>query len=252
VNDVAAFVVGITAARAGDCKRGVAANVAARCAADGDRRVAIVDADPASRDVGDRLGAVVAARIAWPPLHVTPMAGGPVPPDIAARVAAAQVSEVSRDHDLVVVDLPLGAGAPGPSLDAGLAGLLDRLVIMTSVTPESLTATARYTRLVAEAHRRGHIRDTLELVVTLALDAPAAPHELVQATNEVGLPVLGAVPQYWGRTPPNLGFGPTLGFAPLDAALRRLGQAPVAGCSHAATSNGHSCSAAHPAVSSVK
>ncbi len=290
---MAPFVVGITAARAGDCKRGVAANVAARCAADGHTRVAVVDADPLTCDVGDRLGLAVAGQIEWPPLRVVPASAALDP-----RRAAERVARATRDHGLVIVDLPLGTGAPGPSLDSGLAALFDRIVVMTRPIDRMLDATARFVGLAETARRRGHLPAGLELVAALTVDDPLPnrPHygpdygpnhrpdygpdygpdcgpdcgpdrRLASVAALLGVPVVAAVPQLWGRTPPNLGFGPTLGFAALDASLRRLA-APSRLCGlpalcalqargganprQASISSGHSRWAAQGAVVSVK
>ena len=247
---VAAFSIGITSARSGDWKRGVAANVAARLAADGVPGVAVVDADPSGRDVGARLGRASRGRIEWPDLFVVP-----APAALTVAEARARVAVAVHDHNVVVVDLPRGAGAPGPALDCGLVDDLDRLVVMTDLSTDALRATARWAELVAVARRRGHIGRRVEIVAAICGERFAvddlAERAVERVAATVGLPVVASVPQWWGRTPPNHGFGPTLGFAMLDEALRDV-SGYGANRSHAVSASGQSRAAIHGAVASVK
>jgi hypothetical protein len=208
--------------------------------------VVVVDADSTARDVGARLGLSVRGRLDWPSLAVVPAGAELTPLQARARVAAA-----IRDHDVVIVDLPRGAGAPGPSLDCGLIDDLDRLVVMTDVSAAALHATARWSELVDVGRRKGHVPKRIEVVAAICVDkvVPDAVREQVAAT--ISLPVVASVPQWWGRTPPNVGFGPTLGFSVLDDALRIVaGYGATA--SHADSVSGHNRAAIHGAVASVK
>ncbi len=244
-------VIGITSARSGDWKRGVAANVAARIAADGGVSVVVVDADPIGRDVGDRLGVETFACVEWPPLTVVPATA-----DVDLRTARARIAWAASTHDLVVVDLPLGAGAPGPTLDADLLGPFDRVVAATDLSEHALCATARWVNLVATAQRNGSISDRVELVVAVVGETIGSASARLEVAATLGVPVVAGVPQYWGRARPNLGFGPTLGFAELDDALRAVGgvrQASYAANSnHAFSASGHRRAMAHTEVASVK
>jgi hypothetical protein len=206
----------------------------------------VVDADPASVDVGDRLGLAVRGRLEWPALTVVPATAG-----LRSATARNRIATAVRDHDLVVVDLPRGAGAPGPSLDTGLLDHVDRLVVASDGSPESRRVTRRWADLVAVARDRGHLPARLEVVAVLCADDPVERGDWAAIEAQLALPIVASVPQWWGRTPPNLGFGPTLGFPVLDDALRSVAaQAPSR--SQAASASGQSRAAIHGAVSSVK
>ncbi len=244
-------VIGITSARSGDWKRGVAANVAARLAADGACSVAVVDCDSAGRDIGDRLGVETHACVEWPPLTVVPACAM-----VDLRAARTSIERVAATHDLVVVDLPLGAGAPGPALDAELLAPIDRLVVATDLSSSALRATARWVELVEIAQQSGGIPDQVEIVIAVVGESVGTTSERLVLAAMLGAAVVAGVPQYWGRTPPNFGFGPTLGFPELDDALRAVGCVQRGGYAanpdHACSASGHKRSIAHRAVASVK
>lgn len=242
------FVVGITTARSLDWKRGVAANVAARLSADGISRVAVIDADPRSRDVGDRLGITVRGRLEWPELTVVPINVSTTP-----AMTDGHIRSLEERFDIVVVDLPAGAGAPGPALDSGLLGRLDRLVVMTELSVAAVRSTRRWAELVRWGKTAGHLPHAVEVVAAVCDEAIVDDPARIRLATTLCLPVVASVPQWWGRTAPNLGFGPTLGFPVLDQALRSVALADPAGNSfHAASRSGQSSAPAHAAVSSVK
>ncbi len=252
-----AFVVGITSARSGDWKRGVAANVAARLAADADidagprrRRVAVVDVDAADCDVGDRLGMAVRGSLEWPRLTVVPAAR-----DLTLPAARRRVDVVAADHDVVVVDLPRGAGVPGPALEAGLLDRFDRLVVALELTPDAVRRTARWVELVARAKVHGHLPGQLSVVAVVVGENVGDRADRRATADAVGVPVVAGIPQLWGRAAPNLGFGPTLGFDVLDDALRAAAFATadqVSNSRQPASHIGHSFETAHGAVAFVK
>ncbi len=210
--------IGITASRSASAKRGVAANLAAVAALD-ERWgcVAVVDTDPASCDVGDRFGTLRPRRLEWPRLTAVPCS-----PAIRADRAQARIVAAQADHDLVVIDLPLRAGGPGPALDSGLVDRLDRLVVVTDGSVDDLDATRRHLGLLAELTRRGRL--DARLTVEIAVTGPDAADEATRGdvARRVGVATVAAVPQWWGSAPANFGFGPTLGFPALDAALLAL------------------------------
>jgi Mrp family chromosome partitioning ATPase len=242
------IVLGFTTARSLDWKRGVAANVAARLAADGVARVAVVDADPRSCDVGDRLGMTVRGRLEWPDLTVVPLSVSAKP-----AMTAGHIRSLADRFDIVVVDLPAGAGAPGPVLESGLLERVDRLVVMTELSVAALRSTRRWAELVSWAKNAGHVQHDVEVVAAVCDEEVADDGARSRLATTLGLPVVASVPQLWGRIPPNLGFGPTLGFPVLDQALRSVALLDATGNSfHADSSNGQSCAPAHAAVSSVK
>lgn len=242
------IVVGVTTARSPDWKRGVAANVAARLAADDIASVAVVDGDPRSRDVGDRLGITVRGRLEWPDLTVVPMNVSTTP-----AMTAAHIGTLADRFDIVVVDLPAGAGAPGPVLESGLLDRVDRLVVTTELSVAALRTTRRWAELVNWAKTAGHLRHVVEVVAAVCDEETVDDPARIRLATTLGLPVVASVPQWWGRAAPNLGFGPTLGFPALDQALRSVALADATGNSfHAVSSSGQSCAPAHAAVSSVK
>jgi hypothetical protein len=151
---VAAFTVGVTAARFEACKRGFAANYAAILARHEMPSVCVVDADPRSCDIGTRLAVHGPAmrrfadkyvagptptparralcHLAYPSLHVLPVEPGYVDVDYL-RAYNAAMAAVRNEFDVVVVDLPVGAGRPGPTLDQRVVDHVDVLVL--AVTP---------------------------------------------------------------------------------------------------------------------
>lgn len=140
-----------------------------------------------------------------------------------------------HDHDVVIVDLPRGAGTPGPALDTGLINDLDRLVVMTDLSADALRATTRWFELVDSSRRRGHIDRRVEVVAAICGEVIADDRVRQRIGALINLPVVASVPQWWGCTPPNLGFGPTLGYPVLDEALRAVAGY---GRSHADTEHG--------------
>jgi MinD-like ATPase involved in chromosome partitioning or flagellar assembly len=240
---MAALTIGVTSARFEACKRGLAANYAAVLACDEQLRVCVVDADPRSCDVGTRLGVVgptmrrftapklrgdltrldarKLARMAYPPLHVLPIEPAYVDLDYRAAYDAA-ITTVREAFDVVIVDLPVGAGRPGPTLDGRMVDRLD--VVLVGLTPDrpSLAATLRHLELFAEAHERGAIAPHVSTRVVITGDEASTVLEPDDVVDQLGDAYAGHVPQLWGRALPNLGFGPTLGVAFLEAELRQV------------------------------
>jgi cellulose biosynthesis protein BcsQ len=249
---VPAFTVGVTAARFEACKRGVAANYAAILAKHEREAVCLVDADPRSCDVGTRLavsgasvrrfaraggarraGAAAAGipRLEFPPLHVLPAEPGYV--DIAyCQAYDTTMDTVRRAFDVVVVDLPVGAGRPGPTLDARLVDHVD--VVVLTVTPDraALAATLRYLELFATAQENGEIAPHVRAVCVITGDEGSTMLDREDVEDRLGDAVAGHVPQLWGRSLPNCGFGPTLGIGFLEAAVTELHAALASGGDH--------------------
>jgi MinD-like ATPase involved in chromosome partitioning or flagellar assembly len=240
---MAALTIGVTSARFEACKRGLAANYAAVLARDEQQSVCVVDADPRSCDVGTRLGVVGPtmrrftapklrgdvdaldarrlARMAYPPLHVLPIEPAFVDLDYRAAYDAS-ITALRDAFDVVVVDLPVGAGRPGPTLDGRMVDRLD--VLLVALTPDrpALAATLRHLELFAEAHARGAIAPHVSTRVVITGDEASAVLDPEDVADRLGEACAGHVPQLWGRALPNLGFGPTLGVSFLEAELLRV------------------------------
>lgn len=231
-----ALTVGVTTAKNPACKRGVATNIAAALARHSavSARVCVVDADPLALDVTTRLavrGPVIEdfaranppaasklGHIDSPSMAVLPCGGGPV-----ARVhlaAEAALSELRSAFDLIVCDLPGGPSGPGHALGARL-DLLDWLVL--TVTPEvsAVAATSHFLEHFQTARDRGDI-GRVRLAVLCTGDESSAVLSDREVERELGVPVAGRIPQLWGRSEPNRGFGAALAIPELDDAAYDL------------------------------
>jgi hypothetical protein len=240
---VPAFTVGVTAARFEACKRGIAANYAAIVARGGDASVCVVDADPRSCDVGTRLSVQSPAlrrfantylaaddpqpaprcltRLAHPPLHVLPIEPGYVDRPYVSAYGAAMAA-VRRAFEIVVVDLPVGAARPGPTLDGRLVDQVDMLVLAVTPDRPAVAATLRYLELFATAQERGEIAPHVRVACVLTGDEGSTMLDPDDVEELLGDAVVARIPQLWGRALPNVGFGPTLGFGFLERAVDDL------------------------------
>jgi hypothetical protein len=236
-------VIGVTGARSETDKRGLAANLAAFAAArDPQSTVVVVDADPRDADVGVRLaiggpdvdrvcslsdgvsgGALlaVAARVAWPPMRVICASPGPALDTPQLRSLRSVLGRLRVAADLVVVDLPV---ADTQWRRDGVAQLVQALdVLVLAVTPDrpSVAAGRRLLDAVPHAVERGWIPAGLRVRTAITGDEGSTmldPHEVIEAFDVPGT----TVPQWWGRTPPNFGFGPTLQIPEIEAGLAAL------------------------------
>jgi hypothetical protein len=245
---VTALTVGITTAKHPECKRGVATNIAASLARHSavSARVCVVDADPLALDVTTRLavgGPVLEdfarqappaasrlARVGSPSMSVLPCGGGPI-----ARVRLAAdpaLGELRSAFDLIVCDLPGGATGPGLALGARLE-LLDWLVLAVTPEPSAIAATSHFLELFHTARDRGDIGG-VRLAVICTGDENSAVLSRGDVEELLGVPVAGRIPQMWGRSEPNRGFGPALAIPELDDAVYALFTAFCDGQRHGA------------------
>jgi hypothetical protein len=214
----------------------VATNIAASLARHSavSARVCVVDADPLALDVTTRLAvggpvfedfarpappvAARLARVGTPPMSVLSCGGGPV---ARVRLAAeAALAELRSAFDIVVCDLPGGATGPGLALGARLE-LLDWLVLAVTPEPSAVAATSHFLELFHTARDRGDIGG-VRLAVICTGDESSAVLSPGDVETLLGVPVAGRVPQMWGRSEPNLGFGPALAIPELDDAVYDL------------------------------
>jgi cellulose biosynthesis protein BcsQ len=222
----------VTTARSPLCKRGVAVNLAASLARAPDGgRVCLVDADPFARDVTTRLpsagpfledfartappDARDLHRCVAPPMTVVGLAGEALG---RIRFAADRVVPVlDAAFDTVVWDLPGGPTGPGQVLGA-LTGALDWLLLAVTPSRGEAAAAAHFVEHVATARSRGALGPVGVGVVATGDENSAQLDDRALAAA-VGAPVLGRVPQLWGRAEPNVGFGAALAIPELDAAV---------------------------------
>ncbi len=157
----------------------------------------------------------------YPPLHVLPIEPAFVDLDYRAAYEAA-ITTLRDAFDVVIVDLPVGAGRPGPTLDGRMVDRLD--VLLVALTPDrpSLAATQRHLELFAEACTRGAIAPHVSARVVITGDESSTLLDPDDVAEVLGDACAGHVPQLWGRALPNLGFGPTLGVTFLEAELLRV------------------------------
>jgi hypothetical protein len=233
---VTALTVGVTTARNPECKRGVATNFAASLARHSavSARVCVVDADPLALDVTTRLGTrgpviedfarpnppAVArlARVESPAMAVLGSRGGPV-----ARVhlaAEAALRELRDAFDLIVCDLPGGPSGPGLALGARLE-LLDWLVLAVTPEPMAVAATSHFLEHFQTARDRGDIGN-VRLALVCTGDESSTQMSSCDVESILDSPVLGRIPQLWGRAEPNRGFGAALAIPELDDAVYDL------------------------------
>ena len=239
-----ALTVGVTTAHFPECKRGLAVNLAASLARDGalGARVCVVDADPRALDVTTRLAVrgpvledfsgdapprpAALGAVHEPPLWVLPCGGSGIP---STGHSAVRALYRLRDHfDVVICDLPpptLAAGAgtlDGRLLDGPLLDGLDWLLVAVTPDVEPVEATAAFLARLDESRRRGEIAGSARVGVVTTGDEASTDLSPEVVARALRRPVLGSVPQLWGRSAPNVGFGAALGIAELDDAVAAL------------------------------
>ncbi|GIU85538.1 MAG: hypothetical protein KatS3mg009_0053 [Acidimicrobiia bacterium] len=234
--DVAALTIGITTARSPECKRGVAVNVAASLARRlGPGRVCVVDADPLARDVTTRLGvrgpyledfggaaAPPVARLprcSHPPLTVVGTAGDA---HGRLRLGAQRALPALRAHfGVVVCDLVVGPSGPGRVV-GGRLEVLDWLLLAVTPRADELGPAQHFVEHVETARARGALDPRVRLGVVCTGDEGSTDLTPDEVAAAVAAPVVGVIPQLWGRSEPNRGFGAALAVPQVDDAVRRL------------------------------
>jgi hypothetical protein len=231
---VTALTVGITTACSPACKRGLALNLAAiRARALPEHRVCVVDADPRGLDVTTRLAVrgpfledyaerflplEMLASVHEPPLRVLPSAGAGL--GLAHRGATRALPHLRSAFDLVVCDLPSGAAETGRVF--GRLEDLDWLLVAVTPDVEPVEDAVRLFARIDDAVARGDIEPSVRIGVVTTGDESSIDLSPEVVGRALGRPVVGSVPQLWGRAAPNLGFGATLGIDELDDAVDAL------------------------------
>jgi cellulose biosynthesis protein BcsQ len=231
-----ALTVGVTTPIAPDCKRGVAVNIAASLARNSalSDRICVVDADPIHLDVTTRLavggtsiedfarvrvkGVATIPTYHSPEFSVLPSEG-----DQLARIHAGveNAHDVLRDaFDVVIYDLPGGPTGPGRVMGARL-DKLDWLLLAVTPEKEAIAAAGHFIEMFETGRSRGEIGD-VRLAVVCTGDESTVAFEPGEVEAILGVSTLGRIPQLWGRSQPNPGFGPALAIPELDDAVYEM------------------------------
>jgi hypothetical protein len=230
------MAVGVTTARDAACKRGVAVNMAASLTRElyGGEEVCVVDGDPLSRDVTTRL-AVRGANLddfaaAFAPdidaigrfdasdfhFRVLGNAGAGLG---RLRFAAERAKPVlAGAFDVVIWDLVGGPNGPGRVVGESL-DMLDWLLLAVTPAPGAVAAAQNFLEHFETARKRGVIGRRLRLGVVCTGDEGCTQYDTDEVASQLGIEVIGSIPQLWGRAEPNLGFGPALAIPELDDAV---------------------------------
>jgi cellulose biosynthesis protein BcsQ len=244
-----AFTIGVTSPRLLTCKRGLAAHLAAQLATmiqGEDLSVCVVDADVESRDIGARFGVNdpvlldlaktvtasnprarvedIVTRLDPPGLSVLPTK---MPPPALLPLLRTKTSTLltplGTAYDFLVIDASVGLGIETPDVDRAILAHIDVLLVAVTADPAAFGGALRYLNALAAAQAKGALPSTFEVQLVLTgsdydgsrtlLDEDALDRKLA------GLPIIGSVPQLWGRQRPDGPLG-----ADMDADLRdRLG-----------------------------
>ena len=201
------LVVGVTNARLGADKRGIAVELAQRLACTSLAPVCLVGADPTDRDVERRTPGLVESAGEYTNSQITQ---GPHALDITLmpelRVCTVSVSDRTvlsrvlpdlRDRfHCIVVDAPSRVGY-GVGIAHGLLHDLDGLLIATGARAGEIAVTRHY----LAALEQNPIARSVDVRVALSGEAEESGLSAQQLEERlVLLPVIGWVPHLWGRT----------------------------------------------------
>jgi hypothetical protein len=238
-----ALTVGVTTAKFPECKRGVAVNIAASLTRNSGlaERTCVVDADPFSLDVTTRLavagpsiedfarnrvkGVSTLGRYHSPEFAVVPCEGDQVS---RVHLGVEAAHEKLRDaFDVVVYDVPAGPTGPGQVLGARL-DKLDWLVLAVTPVEEAIASAAHFIEMFETARSRGEI-GTVGLAIVTTGDESSVQFQPEEVEAILGVTTLVRIPQLWGRSEPNVGFGPALAIPELDDSVEDMLRAFLVG-----------------------
>ncbi len=116
----------------------------------------------------------------------------------------------------------LAGGPTGPGRAVGgRLEHLDWLLLAVTPTVEDAEQASHFVEHISTARERGEITGgRLALVTTGDESTTEIGDDIVSAL--VGMPVVTRIPQLWGRSEPNLGFGAALAIGDLDDAVFEL------------------------------
>lgn len=148
-------------------------------------------------------------------MAVLPCSDGPV-----ARIHLAAdraLCALRETFDVVVCDLPGGPSGPGQALGARL-DLLDWLVLTVTSDAGAVAATSHFLELFQTARAYGDL-GRVQLAVVCTGDESSAVMTDSEVAAALDVPVSGRIPQLWGRSEPNWGFGAALAIPEVDDAV---------------------------------
>jgi hypothetical protein len=123
--------------------------------------------------------------------------------------------------DLVVVDCPISDGALRRDGVAQLLQALDVLVVAVTADRASVAAARRLFDGLPRAVERGWVPPALRLRIAVTGDEGSNLLDAREVAESFDVPGT-IVPQWWGRTAPNFGFGPTLDIPEIEVGLASL------------------------------
>ena len=238
-----ALTVGVTTAKFPECKRGVAVNIAASLTRNSglSERNCVVDADPHLLDVTIRLatggpsiedfarnrvkGVSTLGRYHAPEFAVVPCEGE-APSRVRLGIEAAH-EPLREAFDVVVYDLPGGPTGPGQVMGARLEKL-DWLVLAVTPVEEAIASAAHFIELFETARSHGEIGQVGLAIVTTG-DESSVQFQPEEVEAILGVSTLVRIPQLWGRSEPNVGFGPALAIPELDDSVEDMLRAFLVG-----------------------
>jgi MinD-like ATPase involved in chromosome partitioning or flagellar assembly len=227
-----ALTIAVTSPRSITCKRGFASMFAAHLAArvvPERASVCLIDTDLESRDVGVRFdlstptlldvaNAVtlrdssvqlsdVIPRIDPPGLHVLPTRlpqTALVP--LLHNKTTALLPHLRAAFDFVVIDAPVTVGLGPFDWERTMLRQVDVLLVAATAEASALGGLLRYLNAIATAKNNGALPPTFDAhVVLTGRDEDGTRSLLTEADIERklrGIPVIGSVPQCWGRQRP--------------------------------------------------
>jgi cellulose biosynthesis protein BcsQ len=200
----------------------------------GGEQVCVVDGDPLARDVTTRLAAHG--------ITLEDFASSTIPdPDTIGRFDASDyhfrvlgnrgeglgrirlAAERARalletSFDVVIWDLVGGPNGPGRVVGERLDAL-DWLLLAVTPEPGAIAASKNFLEHFETARQRNVIDPALRLGIVCTGDEGSNTLSAADIEAALDRPVMGEVPQLWGRAEPNLGFGAALAIPELDDAV---------------------------------
>jgi MinD-like ATPase involved in chromosome partitioning or flagellar assembly len=223
-----ALTIAVTAPRSITCKRGLAANLAARVTPDGSS-VCVVDTDLESRDVGIRFDVAAPTlldvandlalrdgrarlselipRIEPPGLYALPtrLPQSALVPLLHSKTTAL-LGPLRAAFDLMVIDAPVSVGLGTFDWERTMLRQVDVLLVAVTAEASAVGGVLRYLNAIAAAKNNGALPPTFDAhVVLTGRDDDGTRALLTERDIDRklrGIPVVASVPQLWGRQRP--------------------------------------------------
>jgi hypothetical protein len=157
-------------------------------------------------------------QLRWPVLNVVVSSDG--------HAGGSELVRGTRAiFDRVVVDLPVATGMPVGAAEAAVLAHLDVLLIAVTARDDAIGAARCHLEELRLAAAQGVIDPGLDVRLVLTGDEGSATLDVngaLQMLGDAAALLVGSVVQLWGRSEPNLGFGPTLGVPSLDRSMAAI------------------------------